>query len=639
MSSYNENLHASVVNFLQTQELKLKNTQAQLNASRFTLYYAEDAKITSQEKLLKTKENCQKQEITKKEATDCNNIAINLLAAANQEKQSNLQSVPNAAVSATNIQIATNAIVNLAGDIGSIVSLLNTADYGSQIYEEAILVNQLMNDTAYNAEVTSQLALETSSLTAEITANTVADLAASVASSMANLLGVLNNQLEATTALESTEFANFAKACSEEKKAAGSVLEARVEYNAANDTYLSSIKELNLDLQVVDETSTSFTVQFTPYLNPFYNPVQSNLIDSTYNVSPVENYFVFVAKESDESTFSITIAERLLNTPEMAFMIEGKQTSPSPISKKILLSQIKDINGDDLILAESYVVFILAQFTIDYKKSLNNFEDFFTAASSTFTLRTPLNSPDSATIKVDFLSNDQSNNGTQVLQFNVNEANNVEYRCMFLLNNTQLVNSEFQTESLSTIENQFLSEINNEIIKIKEEEQQINNFNNQNLLNSLNTELQNLIAQKEQATQNNADAFDDQINELISRIESLKSKMLQTISLGVSNTIASGSNTTPKPVFFFNQIIAENITSYYVPTPDQITKNGTQVAIALPILENTTDNFGNPLISGKLYTPVILSVAAGTEKIKAQFANAISDFKNTRDFTYSTKNS
>lgn len=55
MSSYNENLNASVATSLQAQELKLSTTQAQLNAGMFTLYYAEDAKITAQEKLKKNR--------------------------------------------------------------------------------------------------------------------------------------------------------------------------------------------------------------------------------------------------------------------------------------------------------------------------------------------------------------------------------------------------------------------------------------------------------------------------------------------------------------------------------------------------------------------------------------------------------
>ncbi|WP_130735396.1 hypothetical protein [Flavobacterium sp. J27] len=666
MSSYNENLNASVVSSLQAQELKLSNTQAQLNAGMFTLYYAEDAKITAQEKLLQTEEKYKAQEIIKDEAVGNNNLSNNLLATANQEKQSNLQSVSNAAVSAANVQIATNAIVNLASDMGSIVSILNAADYGSQIYEQAVSVNKLMNNTAYNAEVTSQWAMEASSLTAEVTASTVADMAASTAASITNLLSVLNSQLEATSTLEITENTNYSTAATEQKKAEGALIDAKVEYDAAKATYLSSINELNLNLQVTETTANSFTVQFDPYLNPFHK-LDINLPNSTYNSNPVENYYLFVVKESNKSTFSLTTAEGLLDSPDIAFKIRAKQLTTASISKKILLPQIKDTNNNNLVLGESYVVFVLAQFTLDYKKSLNNFDDYLTAASSNFVLRTPLNSPNASDIVVGFLPEKENptNFTSQVLQFNVNEnVDNVEYRCMFLLNNTKLVNHMFKAESLLSVENQIVKDINTEINNRKDEEDRINAFNNQNLLESLKSELSALEALKEQLTKNNTDTTVDadantdtdtskgkavkvdadgtveitlQINDIKDKIQSLTSIDLRNINPAEDPSKQTGPNETPKPGFFFNQLIAENITNYSVPVGNQIVKSkDNNVIVNLPILDNTTDNFGNPLLEDNQYIPVVLAMASGPEKYTAQFSNAISDFTVTNAFTYTT---
>ncbi|VXB08712.1 conserved hypothetical protein [Flavobacterium sp. 9AF] len=659
MSSYNENLNASVVTSLQAQELKLSTTQSELNAGMFTLYYAEDAKITAQEKLQKTENKYKAQEIIKDEAVSNNNLATNVLASANQEKQSNLQSVSNSAVSAANVQIATNAIVNLASDMGSIVSILNAADYGSQIYEQAIAVNQLMNDTAYNAEVTSQWAMEASSLTAEVTASTVADMAASTSTSLTNLLGVLNSQLGATATLEITENTNYSNAATEEKKAEGKLIDAKVEYDAAKATYLSSINELNLNLQVTDTTPNSFTVEFNPYLNPFHK-LSLNIPNSPYSSNPVENYYIFVVKESNKSTFSLATAEGLMDTSDIAFKIKAKQLTTATISKKISLGNIKDSNNENLVLGENYVVFVLAQFTIEYKKSLNNFDDYLTAASSKFVLTTPLNSPNANDITVDFLPADNNPNHitSQVLQFNVNEkVENVEYRCLFLLNNTQLVNHMLKPENLLSIENQIVKEINTEINKRKDEEDRINAYNNQNLLQTLQNELDALETLKAQASKNSttieadADAdndttqtkdsdsnltIDTQISELKTRIQSLTSIDLRDINPSGSASQSTGPNETPKPGFFFNQLIAENISNYSVPVGPQINKSNGKVEVTLPILENTTDNFGNPLIDNKQYIPVVLAVASGPKKFTDQFSNAISDFKNTAVFTYKT---
>lgn len=660
MSSYNENLNASVVSSLQAQELKLSNTQAQLNAGMFTLYYAEDAKITAQEKLKRTEQKYSDQEIIKEEAVGDNNLSNNVVATANQEKQFNLQSVSNTAVSAANVQIATNAIVNLASDMGSIVSILNAADYGSQIYEQALAVNKLMNDTAYNAEVTSQWAMEASSLTAEVTASTVSDMATSTAASITNLLSILNSQLEATSALQTTENANYASAATAQKKAEGELIDAKVDFDATKSTYLSSINELNLNLQIKSNSNSNsnsnidFTVQFDAYLNPFYNDIENlvnGIITYPYNVSPVENYYIFVVKESERTIFSTTIAEGLINSPNIAIPVNNKKNEAT-IEKKISITSIKDINNEAITLGENYVVFVLAQFTVDYKKSLNNFEDYLTASSSPFILTTKLKSPNSEAIKVVFLDEKENPNNisTQVLQFYLNDNNNtVEYRCMFIPDNSAFVNGMFKTQDLQSIEEQFVKEISEEIEKYKavDDESDINN-----LLETLKEELEKLTAESTpkaaaDSTKNDADADTENdavqntslIDEIKTNISTLESK-LKSLTLSDSSVETNSSNKTPKPGFFFNQLIAENVTdgNYTVPTGDQIKIDSkTNIkSVTLPILENTTDNFGNPLIEGNEYIPVVLSVAFGPKKVAVQFSSSISDFVNTDTFRYHT---
>ncbi|PXY46816.1 hypothetical protein [Flavobacterium hydrophilum] len=654
MSSYNENLNASVVSSLQAQELKLSNTQAQLNAGMFTLYYAEDAKITAQEKLKRTEQKYSDQEIIKEEAVGDNNLINNVVATANQEKQFNLQSVSNTAVSAANVQIATNAIVNLASDMGSIVSILNAADYGSQIYEQALAVNKLMNDTAYNAEVTSQLAMEASSLTAEVTASTVSDMATSTAGSITNLLSILNSQLEATSALQTTENANYASAATAQKKAEGELIDAKVDFDATKSTYLSSINELNLNLQIKSKSNIDFTVQFDAYLNPFYNDIENlvnGIITYPYNVSPVENYYIFVVKESERTIFSMTIAEGLINSPNIAIPVNNKKNQAT-IEKKISITGIKDINNEAITLGENYVVFVLAQFTVDYKKSLNNFEDYLTASSSPFILTTQLKSPNPEAIKVVFLDEKENSNNitSQVLQFDLNEKNNtVEYRCMFIPDNSAFVNGMFKTQDLQSIEEQFVKEVSEEIEKYKavDDESEINN-----LLEILKEELEKLTTENTpkaaaDSTKNDADADTENdavqntslIEEIKTNISTLESK-LKSSTPSDSSVETNSSNKTPKPGFFFNKLIAENVTdgNYTVPTGDQIKIDSkTNIkSVTLPILENTTDNFGNPLIEGNEYIPVVLSVASGPKKVAVQFSSSISDFVNTDTFRYHT---
>lgn len=646
MSSYNENLNASVVASLQAQELKLNSTQTLLNANMFTLYYAEDAKITAQEKLEQTEKSYSEQEIVNEEAVANNNIATNLLATANQEKEINLQSVSNTAVAAANVQIATNAITKLASDMGSIVSILNAADYGSQIYEQAIAVNQLMNNTAYNAEVTSQLAMEASSLTAEITASTVADMAAKTATSVSDLLTVLKSQLDATTALQITENAALASAATAKKKAEGALIDSKVDYDAASGSYIDTNKALNLNLHVINKSNTGFTAQFSPYLNPFNN---SNEINSSNNNSPVENYYVFVVKESEKSTFSLSMAEGLITNSRIAIPVTTNQTA-TQIAIEIEIANYLDSNQDPIKLGENYVVFVFAQFTLNYKKALNNFEDFLTAGSASFVLTNKLNSPTSKAITM-------STNDIPTLTFNVTGNNSypVAYRCMFLPDNTELINAQFSTNSQLTLEEAIIKEINIEIQ---------NHDTNQPLFNqdlqTLSAELKNLIESQQKINDNikaletDADGTPVTTNDntdqnaeletITSKINKLKEQIneLTTSQNSYSNSedgTLNSQNKTPNPGFYFNELIANNVTdgNFILPNNSQITSDATKTTVILPLPVNATDNFGNPLIEGNSYIPVILSVATGSINLVKQYSSSLSDFRTTATFIYNSK--
>jgi hypothetical protein len=642
MSSYNENLNTGVVASLQAQELKLNSTQAQLNAAMFTLYYAEDAKITAAEKLDKTEGIYQAQEVIKEEAVDDNNMAVNLLATANQEKLYTTQSITNTAVAAANVQIATNAIVGLASDMGSIVSILNAADYGSQIYQQALSVNVLMNDTAYNAEVTSQLAMEASSLTAEITASTVADMASSTTASVTSLLTALSAQLDATSAMQVADNNALVTASVAEKQAQGLLEDTKVDYNAAESAYFLSTAELNLDLSVTGTTinneTDTFLVEFLPYENPFKD-VNTTIPEATiFKKSPVKDYYIIVVKETEKSIFSLATAEGIINTTGKVLEIDGNQEGK--ISRKIGLNDMLDSNGNPLALGVNYVVFVMAQFELDYKKALNNFEDYLTAPSSPFMLTSKLNSPEHADIKVD---TDDSKNLTLKFSLVANTGSTVEYRCMFLPDNSVSKKGLTTVNGLEHLDIQIVEETEieykNQLIIEKQEEININI----NILNNTKNDLNVNVAEKsrtpkldlvKQKLEQKIEKVQEAINELQKKINETTQE-LAAKQKNINSNLQYNKNKVPKPGFFFNKLIAENVTegNYYVPGDEGKTLNG-KTNIILPIKENTTDNFGNPLAEGKKYIPVVLSYATGLKAI--EFSNSISDFQHTNTFTYSS---
>jgi hypothetical protein len=138
MNSYSENLHSSVLASLESQEMNQKKLDSQLNSSMFKLYYAESAEIVTNDKLLSVTKKYKQAQTVKEQAVKNKNISANITMSANQQNTYTAQSVTNLAVSASNIQIATNAIVRLASDMGSIFSIINAADYGTQIYQQSI---------------------------------------------------------------------------------------------------------------------------------------------------------------------------------------------------------------------------------------------------------------------------------------------------------------------------------------------------------------------------------------------------------------------------------------------------------------------------------------------------------------------
>jgi hypothetical protein len=168
MNTYNDNLHAGVVDSLQNLDQDLKKINSQANAAMFTLYYAEGATITARNKLDTVKSKQSFVELVKGQAVKNSNISNNLLASATQANQYQKQSAANMATAASNVQIAANAIVRLSSDIGSISNIVQAADFDSEISDMADQTNHYIKRTAYDAEVASQSAMDASVATAKI---------------------------------------------------------------------------------------------------------------------------------------------------------------------------------------------------------------------------------------------------------------------------------------------------------------------------------------------------------------------------------------------------------------------------------------------------------------------------------------
>lgn len=633
MNSYNENLHTSVLSSLNAQELNLQKTKANLDASMFSLYYAEGARITAAEKLQVANANYKfQQEILEQIVID-SDVSTNLLSSVNSGNEFISTSVKNTSVAAANVQIAANAVLKLASDVGSIFSIVNAADFGSEIYDQAEYANILMNGegsenrkdnkkdkdkgTAYLAEQASQLSMEASALIAEIPIASLVEKAQTTDTSIKSLLEVVTGDfvVKANTVKEDSEALVTANVA--EKKAEGDIENIDTVYRATQKAYNISNRELNLNLtanevELLGSSDLSYEVSFNRYKSPF-------TIKNSSKAYPVESYYIFLVKNDRKEIFSMANAEGLITEVETEKKYL-KITSEDIDSYKINISTneeddnyLKDTDGEDFELGEKYVVFVLAVLENSYKKTINTFDDYLSAPSACFSLKNKLNKAKTSSIKVT----------ADTLSFTVVEDkdfNNVEYRCMFLPHNPELTQGLLTAKELEKIE-QEVEDLSADYLKyIKERE-------------GLELELGKLIDEIDTQRGQELKKSTSDANTL-KKLEEKKKKLEKKLK-EVNEKIARLKD-KDKPGFFFNYTIATGLEtdSYQIAnTQQKEEEDRITYTCSLKIDEFTNDNFGNSLIPNASYIPVVLAMPNALVN-KIQFIGALSTIEATKSFTY-----
>lgn len=659
MNTYNENLHASVVTSLQAQELELQNMQASLDSSIVTLYYSEGARITAQQQLDLASGQYKSAQDIRVQAVRNNNIAVNLNACANEQKTHTALSVSNISVAAANTQVAANAILRLTGDVGNILNMAQAADFDNEIYLQSVDANTVMSDTAYLAEAASQVAMKASYLTAEVAAATVAAEAKATATAVAALLTVTTADFDAMTETVAAKDNDVAAASDTEKVAEGVVEFVNADYYAGRKAYTLNNKELNLNLWIPykGRTSTAYTVHFNRYVAPFglKESVASAGTKEDTASYPVKDYYIMLVKESKQPIFSMADAEALLLTPARYVKIEGRKAQDVNI---VNISRdrdgenyLLDSDGEPMELGNVYVVFLLAVFDDVYKKTLNNFDDYLTAASEKFSLTRQLASPAAKNIKA--FPEEESD---QVLFFVLEEeaGYQVEYRCIFL--------ADYTADHMGMLTANGLRKVQEEVERMSEtEESRLSEIKKlSGRLNSMTNELKTLehdmsiAAEKRDKARNPKDRkkFEDEVNALKLEIDQLIANM-EKIRAELANLPHTNLE---QPGFFFNLNLAEQVplANYYpakmiesdsadktlkLPKgwPDAIlvkqSDNGKAVRLgSLKIGKDFTDNYGNKLVSNKPYIPVVLSYS--TDEKWQQYHNSLSAYTFTHYFIY-----
>jgi hypothetical protein len=817
MNSYNDNLNSVVSASLQAQELANKQLNSQRIASMFSLYHAEGATITAFEKLQADQKTLKEKSDVQTQAVQCSNISTNLLASATQAASYVAQSVTNTSVAAANTQIAGNAILKLAGDMGNVYSIVNAADFDTEIYKQGKEAMELINQTAYLAEVATKIAMDASIRTSEVSSPVVLTKSKATNTLMGNMLQITTTDFNNASQIVTTDNANVSAASVIEKAAEGNYEDIAAEYRASRSVYKASNEQLNLGLTVntpllrgesgevlatTSESVSTRNIQFDLITSPFAVPIVEGAVFPpatrlTPDDNPVSDYYIILVNETEQATFSITDAEgiilkgasnyirihvtpsqlkpqgtELVFTPAVLKRTDTNQLIKVSEGRVSMNVDLFDVNGGKLLdsdgkpvdLGVDYVVFLLAVYDNNYKRKLNNFEDYLSVFSNVFALANILTPVTGVEVKelVDGTDPDTADwfpmqsNGQELpagskpipdsfeILFSASEnpsyASNVEYRCLILpgddnvmsglLTRSTLLDLEDEVSQLEQIADKYdplIANTHDQLISTrmnfsrmdfkpftqptnppttttqqKEFNTKFNALNDKLVgtkdaveVKTLNGAIQKMLLEFKRisfipsyqtttppTTSAQQAGFNKEYNDLQEELEKARLNGDEQIVVKVTAKIKelnakfkkqgftpSFQATTPPTTvkqqaayngnyntlndnyvnalaaktqamaeiqqhtadnfsFFFNLTLAEQVSAgnYILPEKYMVRNNvqGYQwpvIDFCAPFGPGTTDNFGNPLIPGKKYTVVVLSISTAEEQNLSKFIN------------------
>ncbi|MBK8608706.1 MAG: hypothetical protein IPL84_01805 [Chitinophagaceae bacterium] len=430
MNSYNENLQAAVIASLQNQWEDLMRISSKTNAALFTRYYTQGDSLSAADKLAEAKVLQLYKESVKAQAVVDGSISRNMLLSATQANQYQQQTVSNSAIAAANVQVAAAAIVRLASDIGSIDNLVNATQIDDELSLLTSEVNKLISDTAYSSEFVSQIGMEASIAASKVSASAVLENAKIADATMDSLLKVVSADYDNISQEVVTENIALAGTIAQTKLADGNYLDSNAIQSAATDACTSTNNGLNLGLEAIPakgNEGSQFNVCFKPLTNPFGTDGASGTGLSGH----VQQYYLFVVKAFRKSTFSISRAESIIQNTNGSFKaIDTTVFTGGMFSRIYSATDLTDTDGEKIGPGTNYVVFVLAVYHEEYKKYLNNYENFLTAPSIPFKLTSYL-------AKATSIAACASVKGKpKTIKFKVTEPKadkgSVEYRCLFL---------------------------------------------------------------------------------------------------------------------------------------------------------------------------------------------------------------
>jgi hypothetical protein len=445
MSTNNETQQevvTGVLSDLYAEQLRLKSAY---QIAEYNLYYSQGANIIAAGKLDAAIEKRKFAATLNQQGVVNDNIATNLLAAATQAETNVALSVTNAATAASNVQIASKAISQLAADIGAAFNFVIADDIGTEIYRMTGKANELIRETSNDAVQISRCAMDASASMAEIIAAPILSETETAMQDVENLLTATLSEFSTLSDMVKSDSLKVDLTSKAEKVAEGLLTDAAAEYSAVREIYAVSNLTLNYNLQATlchcEIGTPEISISFNPYVNAFSNLEHDGVNENNFTIpDPDATYYALIARADQAQSLNTAKVELLFTE----FPDRFQEIQPGDVVNDLTLKC--DYDNQLISVGKSYVVFLYTVLDLNYKKFTNNFDDILSAPSDPFTPAIRLLPAEQ--IKLQAKSDKTSELKYSSLTFTVKGGivPDAEYRCMFLPVDTPGIN-KFMTES------------------------------------------------------------------------------------------------------------------------------------------------------------------------------------------------
>lgn len=399
MSTYNDNLRTTVNTTLGGIDGEEQKRASALTVAHYNLYYAVGDQIRAEKKRDDVDVAYEDTWDINHEGVSCSNRATNLLTTATNADENVTATVTNTATSASNVQVAANAVLKVAAGIGSANNIVNASDYDTDIQRMTGYANKLIGETAYQAELTSQMSMESSSDAAQIIAKQVLTEATVTKTWFDDMLVRTDAQLKVLTDTRIADTDALIAANTVQRGTEGALNVANQEHSAVVVSYNTTNDTLNYDLQAntdaVDTVTslTSINLYFEQFVPAF--PLPPSPEDGLSKTQPLilgssqlnNGYFIGLAKADTAGLFSFDVAETTFNSFQNTRFTPATPGQWQSIVLRGTDAQLtQDVDGNPIEPGIEYVAFLYIVLDHDYKKAINNYADQMSAPSLSFTL-------------------------------------------------------------------------------------------------------------------------------------------------------------------------------------------------------------------------------------------------------------